>query len=95
MLVAYTKPLLAWDCLEDSPSLQPVEAFLATLPDAELLDGLRRTRGRGRNDYPVRGLWGTLLLTVILRHPNWEACLADLRRNEALRRLIGIHSEEG
>jgi hypothetical protein len=33
-------------------------------------------------------------MTVILRHPNWEACLADLRRNEALRRLIGIESEK-
>ena len=94
MLVAYTKPLFAWDCLEDSPSLQTIKAFLATLPDGQLLDGLRQARGRGRNEYPVHVLWGTVLLTVILRHPNWEACLADLRRNEALRRLIGIRSEE-
>lgn len=93
MLVAYTKPLFAWDCLEDSPSLQTIKAFLATLPDGQLLDGLRRARGRGRDDYPVPVLWGTVLLTIILRHPNWEACLADLRRNEALRRLIGIRSE--
>jgi hypothetical protein len=35
-----------------------------------------------------------VLLTVILRHSGWEACLADLRRNEALRRLIGIESEK-
>jgi hypothetical protein len=95
MLVALTKPLFAWDCLEDSPSLATVKAFLAALPDAQLLDGLRRARGHGRDDYPVHVLWGTILLTIALRHPSWEACLGDLRRNEALRRLIGIESEEG
>ena len=94
MRIALAKPLFAWDCLEDSPSLGTVKAFLATIPDAALLDGLRRARGRGRNDYPVHVLWGVVLLTVILRHPSWEACLGDLRRNEALRRLIGIESEE-
>ena len=40
-------------------------------------------------------LWGTLLLTVALRHPSMEACLADLGRNAAFRRLIGIESEAG
>jgi len=94
MLVALTKPLFAWDCLEDSPGLGTIKAFLAAIPDAQLLDGLRQTRGRGRNEYPVHVLWGVVLLTVILRHSNWEACLADLRRNEALRRLIGIESEK-
>lgn len=94
MRIALAKPLFAWDCLEDSPSLGTVKAFLATIPDAALLDGLRRARGRGRNDYPVHVLWGVVLLTVILRHPSWEACLGDLRRNEALRRLLGIESEE-
>jgi hypothetical protein len=27
MFVAHTKPLFAWDCLEDSPSLGTVKAF--------------------------------------------------------------------
>lgn len=94
MRIELTKPLFAWDCLEDSPSLGTVKAFLAAIPDGPLLDGLRECRGRGRNDYPVHALWGVVLLAVALRHSSWEACLADLRRNEALRRLIGIASEE-
>lgn len=93
MLIAMTKPLFAWDSLEDSPSLGTIKTFLATIPDGPLLAGLRQARGRGRNDYPVHALWGVVLLTVILRHPTWEACLADLGRNEGLRRLIGIASE--
>lgn len=95
MLIAQAKPLFAWDCLEDSPSLNTIRQLLATLPDAPLLESLRAARGQGRNDYPVHVLWGVVVLTVALRHPSTEACLAELKRNEPLRRLIGIESEEG
>jgi hypothetical protein len=94
MIIAATKPLFAWDCLEDSPSLRTIRQLLATLPDAKLLDSLRTARGKGRDDYPVHVLWGIVVLTVALRHPSTEACLAELKRNEPLRRLIGLESEE-
>jgi hypothetical protein len=94
MIIAATKPLFAWDCLEDSPSLRTIRQLLATLPDAKLLDSLRTARGKGRDDYPVHVLWGVVVLTVALRHPSTEACLAELKRNEPLRRLIGLESEE-
>jgi hypothetical protein len=94
MRIAATKPLFAWDCLEDSPSLTTIKTLLAAIPDAQLLDGLRQARGHGRDDYPVHVLWGVVLLTIALRHPTFEACLGELRRNEALRRLIGIECEQ-
>jgi hypothetical protein len=93
MIVHAAHPLFAWDELEDSPSLQTVKDLLATLPDAKLLESLRAARGKGRDDYPVSVLWGVVLLRVILRHSTTEAVLAELRRNEGLRRLIGIESE--
>jgi hypothetical protein len=96
MMVIYTaKPLFAWDCLEDSPSLQTIKDLLAALPDGKLLNSLRAARGKGRNDYPVSVLWGVVVLRIALRHITTEAMLAELRRNEALRRLIGIESEAG
>jgi hypothetical protein len=95
MRVHITKPHFAWDCLEDSPSLQTIRELLALLPDGALLASLREARGRGRDDYPVRVLWGTVLLTIILRHTSLEACLAELKRNAGLRQLIGIESEAG
>jgi hypothetical protein len=94
MRIQLTKPLFAWECLEDSPSLRTVRQFLEAIPDGALLEGLRRWRGRGRNDYPVHHLWGVVLLTPLLRHTTTDACLAELRRNEGLRRLIGIESED-
>jgi hypothetical protein len=71
-----------------------VRELLASIPDAKLLDSLRQARGKGRDDYPVTALWGVLVLTAALRHPHIESCLAELRRNEGLRRLIGIETEE-
>src|SRR4029077_8969608 len=95
MIIHAAKPLFAWDCLEDSPSLQTIKDLLAALPDAKLLDSLRKARGKGRNDYPVHVLWGVVVLRVTLRKLPPEAVLAELRRNEGLRRLIGIESEAG
>ena len=51
MRIAVTKPLFAWDCLEDSPSLTTIKALLAAMADGKLLDGLRQARGHGRDDY--------------------------------------------
>jgi hypothetical protein len=95
MIIHAPKPLFAWDCLEDSPSLQTIRDLLAALPDGKLLNSLRAARGKGRDDYPVSVLWGVVVLRVALRHITTEAVLAELRRNEGLRRVIGIESEKG
>jgi hypothetical protein len=94
MKIAMTKPLFAWDVLEDSPSLQTLREFLLTIPDDKLLDSLRSARGKGRDDYPVTALWGTFLLSIVLRHHTMDACLEELQRNAALRLLIGIEAED-
>jgi len=93
MWIPAAKPLFAWDCLEDSPSLKTIRTFLAALPDGPLLAALRRWRGKGRREYPIHVCWGVVLLTILLRHPTIESCLGELRRNPALRSLLGIPSE--
>jgi hypothetical protein len=93
MQIAWSKPLFAWEELEDSPSLATIRELLAVIPDGPLMEALRRYRGRGRNDYPVGVLWGVCVLSVALRHPTIEGCLAELRRNAGLRHLIGLDSE--
>ena len=95
MRIEATKPLFAWDCLEDGPTLKTIRQLLEVIPDEALLDSLRAARGKGRDDVPLRVAWGVLVLSIALRHPTIEHCLAELRRNESLRKLIGIESEEG
>jgi len=34
MHVAFTSPCSAWDCLQDSPSLDTIRQFLRSIPDA-------------------------------------------------------------
>ncbi len=95
MRIVATRPLFDWQSLEDSPSLASLRELLASIPDARFLEGLAQHRGRGRDDYPVTVLWGVVLLTVLLRHKDFEACLSELRRNAGLRQLIGIAQESG
>jgi hypothetical protein len=93
MLIHAAKPLFAWDELDDSPTLKDIQQLLAALPDGKLLESLRLARGKGRNDYPIRVLWGVEILRIALRHVHMEDCLAELRRNAGLRRLIDIEHE--
>jgi len=88
------EPLFAWGELEDCPTLTTIRDALAAVPDQPLLEGLRAARGRGRDDYPVTRLWQVVLLTILLRHHAFEDCLAELHRNPALCRLIGITAED-
>ncbi len=94
MQISVTQPLFAWAALEDSPSLGVVRRSLEAIPDAPLLDGLRRARGRGRDDFPVSVLWGVALLTPLLRHASYDACLGEVRRNPALKRIVGIETDD-
>jgi Transposase DDE domain/Transposase domain (DUF772) len=94
MKIHIAKPLFAWDALEESPTLTCLRTVLESIPDAALLESLRLARGKGRDDYPVSVLWGTLLLAVVLRHHTLDACLEELQRNAALALLIGIESEQ-
>jgi hypothetical protein len=93
MRIMTFQSLFPWASLDDSPSLGTIRLCLEAIPDAAFLQGLRTARGRGRDDYPVSVLWGIAVLTPLLRHPSHEACLAELRRNPSLRRLLGVEDE--
>jgi hypothetical protein len=94
MLVHATADLFPWGVLEDHPTLLTIRDFLQTVPDQPLLDGLQAARGKGRDDYPIPRLWHVVLLTILLRHVSFNACLAELHRNPALCSLIGISDED-
>jgi Transposase DDE domain len=88
------QPLFPWGELDDCPTLTTLRQALQAIPDQQLLDGLQAARGKGRDDYPVARLWSVVSLTILLRHYCVEDCLAELHRNPALCRLIGIAAED-
>jgi hypothetical protein len=93
MRIAETQPLFAWAALEDSPPLGTIRRCLEAIPDGAVLLGLRQARGHGRDDYPVSLLWGVAVLTPLLRHASYDACLAEVGRNPALKRLLGVETD--
>lgn len=94
MRITVTQPLFAWAALEDAPSLETIRRCLEAVADGSLLQGLRHARGRGRDDFPVSVLWGVAVMTPLLRHASYDACLGEVRRNPALRRLLGIETQD-
>src|ERR1043166_6123957 len=94
MLIHAAEPLFAWEELEDCPTLTTIRDALQVVPDQALLAGLIAARGHGRDDYPIPRLWRIVLLTLLLRHTSFNACLAELHRNPALCRLIAITAED-
>ena len=95
MRILSTDPLFAWEKLPDSPDLIALASLLDMLGDQPLLQALRAHRGKGRNDYPVHVLWRTHVTHYLLRHGAMQQCLAELGRNPALRRVVGIEEGQG
>lgn len=92
MRIATTGKLFNWESLDDSPDLKTLRLFLELLPDSKLLTALRQRRYKGRDDYPVPVLWRVHWIRYALRHATMENCLAELRRNTALREVAMIPS---
>ncbi len=95
MRLLTTDSLFAWHKLPDSPDLIALRFLLDQLQDQRLLAALRSHRGRGRNEYPIHVLWRVHLTRYFLRHVHMESCLAELGRNPALRRVVGIEEGQG
>jgi hypothetical protein len=95
MQLDVSDPLFAWARLDDHPQLSTLKLLLESLPDQDLLDGLRQARGRGRDDFPLAVLGGVFVFTIALRHPSFVSGIDELKRNPTLYRLLGIASVEG
>jgi hypothetical protein len=93
MRLLVTDPLFPWDKLPLSVDLMALQYLLDLLPDQGLLRALHQYRGKGRDDYPVMAMWRIHLARYFLRHAHMENCLAEVGRNPALRRVVGL--EEG
>jgi hypothetical protein len=63
---------------------------LSFQPDGDLIDKLNAERGRGRNDYPVRAMWNTVIAMVIFGHARFADVLRELNRNAQLKYVCGF-----
>ena len=53
--------LFEWDDVEDIGDLVRLRLVFEHLPDESLMCALEAHRGNGRNDYPIRSVWNSIL----------------------------------
>jgi hypothetical protein len=82
--------LFSWKEIEDLGDLERLALLLDYLPDEPLMQALEAARGRGRNDYPVRAMWNSVLAGIVYQHPSVASLRRELRRNAQLRHLCGF-----
>jgi transposase len=88
------RQLFSWKEIENLGDLQRLELVLKYLPDEPLMRLLESHRGQGRNDYPIRAVWNSILAGVVFQHHSIESLRRELFRNGQLRWLCGFDSAQ-
>lgn len=90
------QPLLfTWEEIAELGDLSRLKLLLESLPDEELMQKLEAARGNGRDDYPVRAMWNSLLAGIVFQHPSIESLRRELSRNAQLRLVCGFDPTRG
>jgi hypothetical protein len=95
MAIIPQEVLFRWEEIEDLRDLERLRLVLAYMPDERLMRHLEADRGRGRDDYPIRAVWNSLLAGVVFQHPTVESLRRELERNAALRQACGFDPLKG
>ena len=66
---------------------------METMPDESLMQILETERGQGRNDYPIRAMWNSVLAGIVFQHESIEQLRRELARNGQLRHLCGFQGQ--
>ena len=90
MAIIPQKQLFGWREVDELGDLQRLLLVLNYLPDEELMKKLEQERGRGRDDYPIRAVWNSILAGVVYQHPSIESLRRELKRNAQLREVCGF-----
>lgn len=87
--------LFCWTDVEELGDLERLELLLRHLPDEQLMQTLEAQRGNGRNDYPIRPVWNSMLAGIVFGHPSTASLRRELRRNAQLREVCGFDIYRG
>lgn len=90
MAIIHRQSLFCWKNVESKSDLDRLRLVLESLPDEELMIKLENRRGKGRDDYPVRAVWNSILAGIVFQHESIESLRRELSRNGELRDLCGF-----
>lgn len=90
MAIIHRQSLFCWKNVESKSDLGRLQLVLESLPDEALMIKLENRRGKGRDDYPVRAVWNSILAGIVFQHESIESLRRELSRNGELRDLCGF-----
>jgi len=82
--------IFGWKEIEELGDLERLRLVLEYMPDEELMRQLEKERYKGRDDYPVRAMWNSVLAGIVFQHDNVEKLRRELARNGQLREMCGF-----
>lgn len=92
MAIIPQQTLFVWSEIEDLGDLERLDLVIEYMPDEELMQILEKERGKGRDDFPVRAIWNSVLAGVVFQHPSIESLRRELSRNGQLRFMCGFRN---
>ena len=95
MAIIQERELFSWKNIENLGDLERLKIVIDYMPDENLMRFLEKTRDKGRNDYPVRAIWNSILAGVVYQHESIASLIRELQRNAQLRELCGFSSFKG
>jgi len=93
MSIIPQQTLFVWDEIESLGDLERLRLVIEYMPDEELMQTLEKQRGKGRDDYPIRAMWNSILAGVVYQHPSIESLRRELSRNGQLRLMCGFYEK--
>ena len=87
--------LFNWQHVDDASDLDRLRLVLKAIPDEKLMLRLEADRAKGRDEYPVRATWNSILAGVVYQHPSIAALRRELSRNAQLRETCGFDPRLG
>lgn len=94
MAIIPQQTLFVWSEIENLGDLERLRLVLEYMPDEELMRTLEKERGKGRDDFPVRAMWNSVLAGVVFEHKSTDSLRRELSRNGQLRFMCGFKSNK-
>lgn len=95
MAIIPQKELFSWKEIENYSDLERLNLVIENIPDEELMKTLEKHRGKGRNDFPVRAMWNSIIAGVVYQHISIKSLIRELNRNPGLAQLCGFDIFKG
>lgn len=87
--------LFSWNDIDSVSDFDRLKMLFDNLPDEDLMNAMESRRGKGRDDYPIRAVWNSILAGVVLGHPHIQSLRRELQRNAELRQICGFDVLKG